>query len=239
VADHRYFSHRAFKTSRCGEWFLALCSGLVFQDSLFNWATDHRSHHRYSDDDGENRHRDPHNAMKGFFYSFSGWLLVRNPHRDDLEDKQKRGKGLYEDRVLNLLQFLPFLWACLGGIAAGLYWFGGWSAVAYGTLGLIVLPSLDMFLVNSVGHGHGPKFLHRRTYETGEHSTNVALLALIGSGVGWHNNHHAFPWSARAGLEWWQVDKAWWMIRTAERLRLVWDVKCPTPEQKAKRKRAT
>ena len=52
VADHRYFSHRSFKTSKWFEGFLGLCSGLVFQDSAFHWATDHVFHHRYTDQTG-------------------------------------------------------------------------------------------------------------------------------------------------------------------------------------------
>ena len=69
---------------------------------------------------------------------------MRSPHRDDLNAKRQRGRGLYEDRLLNMLQFLPFLWLCLFGILTGLYFFGGWTAIVYGIVGLIVLPSLDI-----------------------------------------------------------------------------------------------
>ena len=236
VADHRYFSHRPFKTSRWGEYFLAFCSGMVFQDSLFHWATDHKAHHRFSDNQDEYTDRDPHNSTKGLFHSFCGWLLMRSPHRDDLNAKRRRGRGLYEDRLLNMLQFLPFLWLCLFGILTGLYFFGGWTAIVYGIVGLIVFPSLYMFLVNSVGHGHGPGWLHTRDYDNGDRSTNVALLGFIGSGVGWHNHHHAFPWSARSGLERWQLDKAWLIIRCMEYCGIVRDVGQPTEEQKRLKK---
>ena len=50
---------------------------------------------------------------------------------------------------------------------------------------------------------------------------------LLVFGEGWHNNHHAFPASARHGLHRWQVDVSWLVIRALEKLRLVWDVKVP------------
>ncbi|MEM6821802.1 MAG: hypothetical protein AAF558_07690 [Verrucomicrobiota bacterium] len=83
--------------------------------------------------------------------------MVKGFGQDELEAKKKRGRGLYEDPFLNLLQFLPFIWVSLLLIFFGLYLWGGSSAVVYGIIGLIILPSLDMFFVNSVGHGHGPK----------------------------------------------------------------------------------
>jgi stearoyl-CoA desaturase (delta-9 desaturase) len=46
-------------------------------------------------------------------------------------------------------------------------------------------------------------------------------------GEGWHNNHHAFPTSARHGLEWWQFDSSWIVIRTMQMLGLAWNVKVP------------
>jgi stearoyl-CoA desaturase (delta-9 desaturase) len=38
-------------------------------------------------------------------------------------------------------------------------------------------------------------------------------VALLSFGEGWHNNHHAFPRSARHGLRWWEVDMTYWLIR--------------------------
>ncbi len=231
VANHRYFSHRSFRTSRWFEAFLGLCSALVLQDSAFHWATDHRFHHRYSDHRAEFRDLDPYNSTKGFWYSFYGWVLETNKYRHDMEGKRNRGKYLYESELLNSYQYYPRVLLYMSFILVGLYLFGGISGIVYGMVGLIGLPSLDMALLNSVGHGHGLSVLHGRTYETNDTSRNVALLAFLGSGVGWHNNHHAFPSSARAGFRWWQLDKAWLLIRLMERLGLVWDVKTPSAEQ--------
>ncbi|BFG26048.1 hypothetical protein CerSpe_123310 [Prunus speciosa] len=54
-------------------------------------------------------------------------------------------------------------------------------------------------------------------------------------GEGWHNNHHAFEQSARHGLEWWQIDVTWYVIRFLEVVGLATDVKLPTETQKKRK----
>ena len=83
------------------------------------------------------------------------------------------------------------------------------------------------FSVNSICHMFG-----RREYETHDESRNNYLCGLLGAGEGFHNSHHAFPTSARHGLEWWQPDLTWYLIRSMQALGLAWDVKVPTPEMR-------
>lgn len=61
------------------------------------------------------------------------------------------------------------------------------------------------------------------------------LIALLAHGEGWHNNHHAFQHSARHGLEWWQIDVTWYVIRFLELVGLATEVKLPTETQKKQR----
>ncbi|NBV42246.1 hypothetical protein EBR96_05705, partial [bacterium] len=68
-------------------------------------------------------------------------------------------------------------------------------------------------------------------FKTGDHSTNIFILGLIDFGEGWHNNHHAFPNSARFGLKWWQIDFAWLLLQLLEKIGLVNELKQPTPFQ--------
>ena len=68
-----------------------------------------------------------------------------------------------------------------------------------------------------------------------DESRNVGVVAVLTFGEGWHNNHHAFPGSARYGLGRYQVDVSWMVIHGLERLGLVWNVKVPTPERIASR----
>jgi stearoyl-CoA desaturase (delta-9 desaturase) len=56
---------------------------------------------------------------------------------------------------------------------------------------------------------------------------------VLSFGESWHNNHHQFPTSARAGLEWWEFDLCWLFIRGLELLGLAWDVKVPSKKERA------
>ena len=76
----------------------------------------------------------------------------------------------------------------------------------------------------------------RKDYRSRDEARNNWLVALLVFGEGWHNNHHAFPSSARHGLRRWQVDVSWWVIRGLEKLRLVWDVKVPDERQQLRRR---
>ena len=67
----------------------------------------------------------------------------------------------------------------------------------------------------------------RQDYRSRDEARNNWLVALLVFGEGWHNNHHAFPASARHGLDRGQIDLSWWVIRGLERLGLVWNVKVP------------
>jgi stearoyl-CoA desaturase (delta-9 desaturase) len=81
------------------------------------------------------------------------------------------------------------------------------------------------FAINSVAHSLG-----EQPYATGDRSRNNPFLAVISLGEGWHNNHHAFPASARFGLRPRQLDVGAWLIAVLETLRLAHTVKRPSPE---------
>lgn len=55
---------------------------------------------------------------------------------------------------------------------------------------------------------------------------------MLSFGEGWHNNHHAFEFSARHGLEWWQLDLTWYMIWLLKEVGLATDVKLPSEVQR-------
>ena len=73
--------------------------------------------------------------------------------------------------------------------------------------------------VNSLSHLFG-----YRNYETGEHSRNNWFVAILTSGEGWHNNHHADPDSASNAHRWWEFDLIYLAIVALERLGLATDV---------------
>jgi stearoyl-CoA desaturase (delta-9 desaturase) len=85
--------------------------------------------------------------------------------------------------------------------------------VAWGLFARVVVGWHTTWFVNSLSHIYGS-----RPHDTGDDSTNNWFVALLTFGEGWHNNHHAFPTSARHGLRWFQFDMNWIAIRGFEKL---------------------
>ncbi|XP_069904064.1 stearoyl-CoA desaturase 5 isoform X2 [Oryctolagus cuniculus] len=104
---HRLWSHRSYKAKLPLRIFLAAANSMAFQNDIFEWARDHRAHHKYSETDA-----DPHNARRGFFFSHIGWLLVRK-HPDVIEKGRKLDvTDLLADPVVQFQRnHHPFLWA--------------------------------------------------------------------------------------------------------------------------------
>lgn len=67
----------------------------------------------------------------------------------------------------------------------------------------------------------------------------ATCAAPLHTGEGWHNNHHAFPYSARHGLEPWEFDLTWCLICCLQALGLAWDIELPNERQKAARRKTT
>ena len=86
------------------------------------------------------------------------------------------------------------------------------------------------WFVNSAAHMFG-----YRSYRTSDRSTNCWWVALLSFGEGWHNNHHAFPFSARHGLSWFEVDMTWWHVRVLTFLRLADRIRIPTEVMRSAR----
>jgi stearoyl-CoA desaturase (delta-9 desaturase) len=103
---------------------------------------------------------------------------------------------------------------------------GGLTGLLWGGAVRMFFLHHSTFSINSLCH-----FFGRRSFATGDESRNLLWLALPTLGEAWHNNHHAFPTSARHGLRWWQLDPSGWLISALERVGLVWDVVRVTPER--------
>jgi len=108
----------------------------------------------------------------------------------------------------------------------GCYMLGGSEWLLWGFAVPTVCVWHATFAVNSVCHLWG-----NRRFATTDNSRNNGLVALLTFGEGWHNNHHTFPWSARHGLQWWEVDMTYLTLRTFEQLGIVWDLRVPTEAQ--------
>ncbi|MBG1271888.1 acyl-CoA desaturase [Nostoc sp. WHI] len=212
---HRLASHRSLQTSKFLEYFLILCGTLAGQGGVFGWVGYHRSHHLHTDKEG-----DPHNSNQGFWWSHINWLMHDVPMRSQLPSLTK---DVANDRFY---QFCHKYYIILQvGLAVLLYFLGGFPFVVWGIFVRLFVGFHGTFFVNSACHKFGYK-----TYDTGDRSTNCWWVALISYGEGWHNNHHAFQYSARHGLQWWEIDLTWTAIQILQAFRLVDKVRVP-PKQ--------
>ena len=214
---HRYFSHRAFKTSRAFQFVLAFLAQSAGQKGVIWWASHHRWHHKHSDEE-----QDVHSARRrGFWYSHVGWVL-RSEWSGTDATLVKDLSRFPELRVLNIpgLEIIPM---ALLGLAFLLI--GGLPAFVWGFLVSSVLLYHGSFSINSLAHLFG-----KRRYETTDDSRNNWALALATTGEGWHNNHHHYPSSARQGFRWWEIDVTYYVLWTLARLGLVWDLRRPPRE---------
>lgn len=212
AAYHRYFSHRAFSTSRWFQFALAFLAQTSAQKSVLWWASKHRHHHLHSDTE-EDVHSPRH---KGFLYSHLGWLFVPKNSEPDF-DKVKDLTKYPELRWLNDYELFPAL--VLGVIC---FLVGGWSGLVVGFVWSTILVYHATFAINSVAHVSG-----RKRYVTGDDSRNNWVLAFFTMGEGWHNNHHAFQSSVRQGFRWWEWDPTYYILKALSWTGLVWDLKKP------------
>jgi len=187
---HRLWSHRSYKASFPLRVFLGLANSMAFQNDIYEWARDHRVHHKFSETDA-----DPHNAVRGFFFSHVGWLLVRK-HPDVIEKGRKLEladlkadevvmfqRSHYKLSVLILCFMVPTLvpW----------YMWGESLAVAYFVPCLLryTLVLNATWLVNSAAHMWG-----NRPYDQTINPRENAFVAFSAVGEGFHNYHHTFPY---------------------------------------------
>jgi stearoyl-CoA desaturase (delta-9 desaturase) len=227
---HRYFSHRAFRTSRTLQFAFALLGAASVQRGPLWWAAHHRHHHRHADTE-----RDVHAPRHGFWRSHVGWFLTARNFATDHDAVKHHGR-YPELRWLDRYDI-----AVPVAFAAALTAFGAWLGPAQGTSGAQMLvwgffvSTVVLFhatvTINSLAHRFG-----RRRYATRDDSRNNWLLALLTFGEGWHNNHHHFPGAARQGVAWWELDLTWYLLRAMAALGLVWDLKSmPAAMREARR----
>jgi stearoyl-CoA desaturase (Delta-9 desaturase) len=209
---HRYFAHRAFKTSRIFQFLLAVGAESGGEKGVLWWASHHRWHHKYSDTE-----KDAHSAkQRGFVFAHIGWLFSKRWGRTDptlIPDLYKYPELRLLDREgIQAIPIVAVALLCLGlwGLH-GLIWGFGLSSV---------LLWHGSFAINSLAHLMG-----RQRYVTGDESRNSLILAIATTGEGWHNNHHHFPSSARQGFFWWEFDLTYYVLRGLELLGLVWDLR--------------
>jgi stearoyl-CoA desaturase (Delta-9 desaturase) len=111
--------------------------------------------------------------------------------------------------------------ALLGGLITSSF-SGALLGFLWGGLVRVLVVHHITWSVNSICHlwGSGP-------FETHDHSRNNAIVGVLAMGEGWHNNHHAFPTSARHGLRWWELDLSYLLIRAMALVGLAREIRLP------------
>jgi stearoyl-CoA desaturase (delta-9 desaturase) len=238
VGYHRLFTHKSFRTGRILTAIFGVLGSMAVEGPILRWVATHRSHHQYSDRDDDPHSPHTHGQglrgfLAGLYHSHFGWFFVK-----DRPGLDRYVPDLKADRLVRGISALFPLWVLLGllipaGIAWGVTgtWTGALLGLIWGGLVRVFFVHHVTWSINSVCHLWGS-----RPYRTHDHSRNNPIFGVLGLGEGWHNNHHAFPASARHGLSWWEFDASYLLIRALAALGLVHDVRVPSPERLAIRR---
>ncbi|CAF1934127.1 hypothetical protein Bca4012_074076 [Brassica carinata] len=219
LSYHRNLSHRSFVLPKWLEYLFAWCGTLAFQGDPIEWVSNHRYHHQYSDTD-----RDPHTPLHGFWFSYFLWIFDTGSILQNCGGEQNAADLVRQP----FYRFLQRTWI-LNNLALSLllYIFGGFPFLVWGVGVRTVFVLHSTFLMTAASHTWGTQ-----PWKTGDLSKNTWWLAIVTLGESWHNNHHAFEFSARHGLEWWQIDITWYFIRLLQALGLATNVKLVTEAHK-------
>jgi stearoyl-CoA desaturase (delta-9 desaturase) len=229
VGYHRLFTHGAFETNAVVQFILAALGSMAVEGPLLEWVAQHRRHHQHSDtpDDPHSPHHQGRGflgLLRGLWHAHLGWAFKAQP-----VNLSRYVKDLRQSRLLRGVSALFPVWvvvslllpAALGGLLTQT-WAGALLGLLWGGLVRIFLVHHVTWSVNSVCHLWG-----RRPFATDDQSKNNFLFGILALGEGWHNNHYAFPTSARHGLRWWQIDVSYYCIRGLALVGLAWEVRLP------------
>ena len=209
VGLHRYFAHRSFQTSRVFQFVLCLLAGIAFGDPVW-FAGKHRLHHKHSDTT-----LDVHSPTQGFWFCWFASIFNDGYTDNEILARARDLTQYPELRWIHRHYYVaPFT------VGAATYLVGGYSMFAIGYCLSLLLALHAASAVNYYCH----KGKNRR-YETHDRSTNNFVLGVLTFGEGWHNNHHHYPGTARAGFFWWEVDVFYYILKMLSWLGVVWDLR--------------
>ncbi|HYE03418.1 MAG TPA: fatty acid desaturase [Phycisphaerales bacterium] len=235
VGYHRLFTHRSFTTPGPVAFILAALGSMAVEGPVIDWAATHRRHHQHSD-----HAEDPHSphafgggvrgVIRGFWHAHMGWLFahgLRSP------DTARYAADLIRDPLIRRASKLFPLWvvlglaipAALGGLLT-LSWMGVLLGFIWGGLVRLFFVHHVTWSVNSICHLWGS-----RPFRSHDESRNNPIMGVLALGEGWHNNHHAFPTSARHGLRWWEIDLSYLFIRLLGAVGLATNIRVPPRER--------
>ncbi|MBL9130632.1 MAG: acyl-CoA desaturase [Verrucomicrobiaceae bacterium] len=218
VGLHRLLIHRSFECPRWLERVLVYLGtlvgmggpfGMIYLHEIRDWAQRHdRCHPFFIHQTG---------LLRDAWWNLHCEIHLEHPPRLEIEPETARDPFYRLLQRTWMLQQLP--------LAALLHFLGGWPWVVWGVSVRIVTSLTGHWLVGHFAHSTGRRDWHLEGHAV--QGFNLPRLGLLTMGECWHNNHHAFPNSARLGLRPGQHDPGWWFITTLRCLRLAWNVRLP------------
>ncbi len=238
IGYHRFFTHKSFETNRWMVALMGIAGSMAVEGPVIRWVAYHRCHHKHSDHE-----EDPHSPhgygggikglLKGLWRSQIGWIFEpkRVPEAKFVPDLNKDKLIVAIDRLFPLWVVLSMLIPSLLGGLITLSWMGALLGFIWGGLVRVVFVHHITWSVNSICHVWGSQ-----PFRSHDESRNNPIVGVLALGEGWHNNHHAFPTSARHGLAWWQFDISWIVIWAASKVGLARKLRVPSAERQAEKR---
>jgi stearoyl-CoA desaturase (delta-9 desaturase) len=201
---HRLWAHKTYDAHWSVRFLYLVFGTMALQNSVFAWASGHRTHHLNVDDVDA----DPYSIRRGFWFAHIGWMIREYPSgRQDftnIPDLKRDPMLAFQHRF-----YIPLILLTNFGIPLAAGWLVGdvWGTfILAGVLRLVVSHHVTFF-INSLAHMWGS-----RPYTEENSARDNPVLAFFTYGEGYHNYHHIFAHDYRNGVRWWQWDPTKWLI---------------------------
>jgi len=186
---HRLYAHKSYKGNAFYRFITMICTSVANQGTIYHWARDHRTHHKYSETKS-----DPHNALRGFFFAHVGWLLMKKDPRVKLAGLQINMQDIAVLPEVKLQKRLDPIWNLFWcfffpALVANMMWgedlYKGFMVM--GVFKYVVTLNIT-WLVNSAAHLYG-----ETVYDEHANPAENPVVSFLSMGEGFHSYHHAFP----------------------------------------------
>ncbi len=225
IGYHRYFTHRSFKCGEVLQTVLAICGTIAIENSIKSWVSDHVMHHAKVD-----TAKDPYNATRGFWWSHIGWILFKDPDR---EDPMYSGAEHLMDNpaswIARLVEFQhKFYYPLVGFFVWGVpmliasLWGDIWGGAIFAGFSARLMTWHGTFCINSLAHWK--HWGSSQPYSRANTAQDSLFASLPTFGEGYHNYHHTFPRDYRNGPLWYNFDPSKWIIYWLSLASLSWDL---------------
>lgn len=201
---HRLWAHKSYDAHWSLRLIYLVFGTMALQNSVFAWASGHRTHHLNVDDED----KDPYSIRRGFWFAHIGWMIREydsgKPDFTNIPDLRRDPMLAFQHRFYVPLALLAnFGLPLLAGWLIGDVW---GTFILAGVLRLVVSHHVTFF-INSLAHMWGS-----RPYTEDNTARDNPVLAFFTYGEGYHNYHHIFAHDYRNGVRWWQWDPTKWLI---------------------------